>query len=174
MVRAAATFKSLLLAAVAALAPIHAVLGSMLLLVFADAFLGMWAARVRGERITSAGMRRTAVKAGVYVGACLIVFGLEALLFAPLVPLLHDLPVLGSVLQALAPFPGAKVVAGWLVITEVVSLAENFDVVAKKPVFGPLAAKVAPAKVLAAVIAKLSSANDKGGKGEGKGASDGE
>lgn len=154
--------KSLLISVAALVAPIHAVLGAMLLLVFVDAVLGMWAARKRGERITSAGLSRTGVKLGLYPAICIVVFAFEALLIGPLVPLLHAVPVVGSILQALAPYPLAKMAGAWLCLTEAVSLGENADVVMGRAVFGPLVAKVAPAKLLGGLVKALASKSTKG------------
>lgn len=51
---------------IALFAPIHVVLGVVLLLVLTDLLFGVVAAKKRGEKITSAGLRRTVSKIFVY------------------------------------------------------------------------------------------------------------
>lgn len=57
---------SLLIASIAALAPIQAIIISVGILIVGDMVTGILAARKRGENITSAAMRRTVSKMFVY------------------------------------------------------------------------------------------------------------
>lgn len=78
--------KSLLLSIIAVFAPIQGVIVTVGVLIFADLFLGIWAAKKRGEKITSAGMRRSVTKLLVYQTAVLTGFLFETFLLGGLVP----------------------------------------------------------------------------------------
>lgn len=150
---------ALVCSAWALLLPVHTVLGAMVLLVFGDAVLGMWAARKRGERLTSEGWRRTGSKLLLYPLTCLVMYGLESLLLAPLIPLIHSVPVVGAIVKAFEPYPLAKMTGGWLVLTELVSMAENVDTILGREVFGGIVHRIAPVKILGALVDKLSAGN---------------
>lgn len=77
------------LAGIAALAPIHAVLISVGVLIFADLITGVLAARKRGEAITSAGFRRTIVKMCVFQLAVVTGFLLETHLLGGIIPVVN-------------------------------------------------------------------------------------
>lgn len=79
-------FKVLFLASFAVFAPIKAVIITVGILIFADLVLGILAARKRGEKITSAGMRRTITKMCVYQLAVLTGFLFETFLLGGLIP----------------------------------------------------------------------------------------
>ncbi len=98
--------QSLGIATVAALAPIQAVLISVLVLIIADLVTGMWAAHKRGEAVTSAVMRRTVSKIFVYEIAVICGFLLETYLLSSLVPV-------------------SKLVAGVIGLVEFKSILEN-------------------------------------------------
>jgi hypothetical protein len=83
------------LVAVAALAPIQAVIISVGLLVMADMVTGIWAAHKRGEAIKSAGLRRTVSKLIIYQIAIITGFIVEQYLVGSIVPLVK---ILGGVI----------------------------------------------------------------------------
>jgi uncharacterized membrane protein YjgN (DUF898 family) len=98
--------KTVALAALAVLAPIHPLLIVVGILIFADVILGIMAARKRKEEITSAGMRRTVTKMLVYQLAIITGFLLETYLLDGVIPV-------------------AKLVAGTIGIVEFKSIIEN-------------------------------------------------
>jgi len=107
---------SLGVAAVAALAPIQAVLISAGVMIFADLFTGMLAARKKGEKITSAAMRRTISKILIYETAIICGFLLETYLLSSLIPV-------------------SKLVAGVIGLVEFKSILENCNVVLGQNIF---------------------------------------
>lgn len=98
--------QKLMLASVAALAPIHQVMYSVGFLIFADLITGMWAAKKRGEKISSAAMRRTISKIVIYQLAVIGAFVLETNLLSELLPV-------------------TKIVAGVIGLVEFKSMLEN-------------------------------------------------
>lgn len=69
--------KALGLAGIAVLSPIHGVLIATLILIALDTFTGVWRAKVRGEKITSNGFRRTITKIVAYNLAILTGFVIQ-------------------------------------------------------------------------------------------------
>lgn len=55
------------------LAPVHAILASVFVLILADLFTGIWAAKKKKEKISSKNLKKTIVKLFVY--ECVIVMG---------------------------------------------------------------------------------------------------
>lgn len=98
--------QKIFLACLAALAPIHAVLISVGFLIFADLLTGIWAAKKRGEKVSSAAMRRTVSKIVVYEMAVIGGFLLETYLLGGLLPV-------------------TKIVAGIIGLVEFKSMLEN-------------------------------------------------
>lgn len=98
--------KTLILAGLAVFAPIQGVIITVGVLIFADLVLGVMAARKRGEKITSAGMRRTVTKMCVYQVAVLTGFLFETYLLGGLLPV-------------------SKLVAAVIGVVEFKSLLEN-------------------------------------------------
>lgn len=96
------------LASLAALAPIRAVLISVGFLILADLVTGMWAAKKRGEKISSAAMRRTVSKMFIYEMAVIGGFLLETYLLNNVMPV-------------------TKIVAGTIGLVEFKSMLENSD-----------------------------------------------
>lgn len=96
----------LFLASLAALAPIHMVMITVGVLILADLTTGIWAAIKRGEKVSSAAMRRTISKIFIYQLAVVTGFMLETY-------------ILDSVL------PVAKIVAGVIGMVEFKSILEN-------------------------------------------------
>ena len=107
---------ALMLACMAALAPIKAVLITVGILIMADAITGMYAAHKRGEPISSAAMRRTLSKFLVYQGVVITGFLLEANILDHLVPV-------------------AKIVAGAIGMVEFKSILENSNSIMNMNIF---------------------------------------
>lgn len=118
--------KGLGLAALALLAPAHPLLIAALVLTAIDCLTGIMAARKRGERIRSAGLRRTVSKSAVYVLAIIVGFIAETWL-------------LGGVL------PVSKLIAGAIGIVECKSCLENLDVVNGGSLFATIVGKLGSA-----------------------------
>ena len=96
----------LFIVSLSALAPIHTVMLSVGILILTDLVTGMWAALKRGEKITSAAMRRTVSKIVVYQLAVISGFLLERYLIDGLMPV-------------------SKIVAGVIGMVEFKSILEN-------------------------------------------------
>lgn len=106
----------ILVASVAALAPIHAVIVSVGVLIFADLVTGIWAAKKRNEKIGSAAMRRTVSKIVIYQTAVITGFLLETYLLSGLLPV-------------------AKLVAGVIGLVEFKSILENSNSILGQDLF---------------------------------------
>jgi hypothetical protein len=108
-------FKSLLVI-ISLLAPIKPIIITVFVLISADFLTGMWAAVKRGEKISSAEMRRTVSKFLVYSVAVVIGFLVEKYL-------------LGDV------FPVSKLISGTIGIVELKSLLENCNTILGRDMF---------------------------------------
>lgn len=93
-------------ASLAALAPIHPVMISVGFLILADLVTGIWAATKRGQKISSAAMRRTVSKMFIYQMVVIGGFVLETYLLGGL-------------------FPVSNIVAGVIGLVEFKSMLEN-------------------------------------------------
>lgn len=100
--------QSLLLAAAAALAPIHSVLIVVGILIVVDTITGVWAAIKSGQTITSARLRDTITKMLLFQLAVITGFLLEKYLLADLLPV-------------------SKLIAGIIGVTEGTSILENIN-----------------------------------------------
>ncbi len=105
------------------LTPIHAIMITVGFLIFADLVLGIMAANKRGEKITSAVMRRTLSKILVY--QLVVVSGFVA-----------ETYLLGGVM------PISKLAAGAIGLVEVTSLVENANSILGYNVFKQLLSKL--------------------------------
>jgi phage-related holin len=114
---------NLLLSILAVLAPIKAVMISAAVLVVADLILGIVAAIKRGEKITSAGFRRTISKLFVYEMAVVLGFICEKYLISGTVPL-------------------SKIMSAYIGLTEMKSIVENLDSINGKPIFKDIISKL--------------------------------
>lgn len=94
------------LASLAALAPIKMVMITVGILIMADLVTGIWAALKRGEKVSSAIMRRTVSKIFIYQLAVICGFMLETYILDGIVPV-------------------AKIVAGVIGMVEFKSILEN-------------------------------------------------
>ncbi len=115
--------KALLIAIVALLAPIHAMIITVHVLIAADAVMGMWAALKRGEKITSAGLRRTITKTFVYMMSIICAYICQTYLIKDILPL-------------------ANIAAGAIGVVELKSILENADNIIGGSLFKALIAKL--------------------------------
>lgn len=111
------------LAGVAALAPIHAVMITVGVLIFADLFTGIYAAYKNNEEISSARLRDSLTKICVYQTVIITGFLVETHLIEGLVPVV-------------------KLVAGIIGMVEITSLIENSNKILGKNIFGMLLDKL--------------------------------
>lgn len=117
-----ACFKFLWLA-IAIFAPIGPVFLTVFLAVFADTITGCWAAKKRGEAITSSGLRRTVSKILIYF----IVIGTGYLL---------DTYLIGSL------SPVVKLTGAYIGIVEFTSILENSSAILGQNIFQILIKKL--------------------------------
>lgn len=108
---------------IALLAPIHAMILATGTLIVADTILGVWAAKKRGEEITSAGLRRTLTKMLVYQLTIVTGFVVETWLISSM-------------------FPVSKLVAGVIGLVEFKSLLENVNTINGNPIFKDIITKL--------------------------------
>lgn len=94
----------------AVFAPIKAVIAVTGVLIMADTLTGMAAARKRGEKISSAGLRRTVTKSLVYLTAVCMGFLVEKYMIDEFMPI-------------------SKIVSGVISLVELKSILENLDVI---------------------------------------------
>ena len=113
----------IMLASVAALAPIHAVMITVGILILADLVTGIWAAIKRGEKITSALLRRTVSKILVYQTSVITGFLVETYLIAGILPV-------------------SKLVAGVIGLVEFKSILENGNTILGHDLFKTVLARL--------------------------------
>lgn len=111
------------LSCLAVLAPIHSMLIVVGIVIFADLFTGIVAARKREERITSAGLRRTISKIFIYQFAIIIGFLIETYLMSGVIPI-------------------SKIVAALIGITEARSIYENLQIITGNDIFKKVVEKL--------------------------------
>jgi hypothetical protein len=80
---------NLLVSAAAALAPIKPIMITVGILIISDLITGIWAARKRGEQVTSAALGRTVSKMVVYQTAVVTGFLLQRYLLADAMPVVN-------------------------------------------------------------------------------------
>lgn len=115
--------KGLLLSALAVIAPAKPMLIVVLVLTVFDTFSGIGAARKRGEKISSAGLRRTISKGLVYMIAILTSLLMERYIIEDAVP-------------------ACKMVAGAIAVVEAKSIFENLETILGQPIFSAALAKL--------------------------------
>lgn len=111
------------LASLAALAPIKMVMITVGVLIMADLVTGIWAALKRGEKVSSAAMRRTVSKMFIYQLAVICGFMLETYILDGIVPV-------------------AKIVAGVIGMVEFKSILENSNHIVGGDLFKIIIAKL--------------------------------
>ncbi len=104
-------------------APIQASLVALFVLILMDLFTGVWAASKRGEKVTSAGLRRSVSKIVVYEIAVVMGYVAEHYLLTDFLPL-------------------AKLIMGTITMVELKSLFENLDVISGQPLLHSLINKI--------------------------------
>lgn len=110
------TIKVLAAAFIGIFAPVHAIMLVTGFLIFADLVTGIMAARKRGEKISSAAMRRTISKILVYQLVIMSGFLAETYMLNGLIPI-------------------SKIAASIIGITELLSILENAEKVYGQPIF---------------------------------------
>jgi hypothetical protein len=113
----------LLLSTLAVFAPIKALLLVTGILIFSDLISGILAARKKGQKISSAGMRRTVTKVAVYNAAIMLGFLTETYMLDGFLPL-------------------SKIAAGLISVVEFKSILENLDTINGNPIFKTLIEKL--------------------------------
>lgn len=114
---------SLVISAVAVLAPIHSIIIVTGILIVLDFITGIWAAYKREEKIKSARMRDSVTKMVIFQVAVISGFLMEKYLLD------NSIPV-------------SKIVAGVIAATEGLSLFENLNTISGKNVFSVLIEKL--------------------------------
>lgn len=119
-------FKCVLLSVFSFVAPIKPLMIGSLVAVLFDTVTGVMAARKRGERISSAGLRRTISKGFVYSATILVGYVIQHTLMDDVLPV-------------------AKLIAGAIGAVELKSCLENASVVLGQPLFKALLGKLGSA-----------------------------
>jgi hypothetical protein len=107
----------------AVFAPIKAVILVTGLLIFFDLITGIWAAKKKGQQITSAGLRRTVTKCFVYNAAIMLGFLAETYMLDGFLPI-------------------SKICSGLIAVVEIASLLENLNTINGSPIFKSLIDKL--------------------------------
>jgi len=94
------------------------------LLILGDTILGVWAAKKRGEKITSRKLGNLIPKMVLYQGAVITAFVLDTWLLGEFISLIFDIDILFT-----------KLVALTLIFIEGVSIDENFTYITGKNMF---------------------------------------
>lgn len=118
----------IILAIIAVLAPIHAVLLTVGLLIAADTVTGIWAAVKKGDKITSAKLRNTVSKSFVYTIMIIVSHFMEVHIMSDVIPV-------------------AKIVATLISSVELLSLAENSNIILGQNIFSALIEKLGSTNV---------------------------
>ena len=121
------------LSALAVFAPIKALFLVTGILILSDLVTGILAARKRGQKISSAAMRRTITKVFVYQCAIGIGFLIETYMLDGFVPV-------------------SKIAAGLISLVEGKSIFENLDVINGHPIFKTLVEKLGSVNDLKEVL----------------------
>lgn len=109
----------ILIAGVGAIAPIHTLLITVGFLIFGDMVLGVWAAKKRGEKITSARLRDTVSKMFIYHMVLILGFLVQENMLDGWVPIV-------------------KLSASMIGIVEIKSVLENSGSILGQPLFKEL------------------------------------
>jgi hypothetical protein len=115
--------KSILIASLAVFAPIKAVIIVTGVLVISDLITGIWAAKKRKEKITSAGLRRTVTKTTVYLSAVCLGFLVEKYMIDSVLPI-------------------SKLISGIIGVVELKSLMENLNTIYGSDLFKSIIEKL--------------------------------
>ncbi len=115
--------EALLVSILAVFTPIKTMVTTVSVLVVADLILGVLAARKRGEKITSAGLRRSVTKGLIYQAAIMLAFLVETYLLDKSIP-------------------ASRIVAGLIGCVELKSVLESMDTLNGTPIFQVLISKL--------------------------------
>lgn len=107
----------------AVFAPVKAIIVVTGLLIGSDLLTGILAALKKGEKISSAGLRRTVTKSCVYLAAVSLGFLVETYMIDGIIPI-------------------SKIVAGLIACVELKSILENLDVLNGSSMFKKLIEKL--------------------------------
>lgn len=107
----------------AVFAPIKHVFLVTGILIFSDLITGILAARKRGEKVTSAGLRRTFTKLFVYNAAIALGFLVEVFMLEGFIPV-------------------SKITAGVISVVELTSILENLNAINGSPIFKQIIEKL--------------------------------
>lgn len=108
---------------VAIFAPIKAMILITMLLILVDLLSGVLAAHKRGEKIDSAGLRRTITKVGTYLTAICLGFLVETYMIEQIIPL-------------------SKLISGAIALVEIKSCLENLDSINGSSIFKTIIEKL--------------------------------
>jgi sugar phosphate permease len=108
--------EALLATVLAVFAPIKMVIVTTGVLIMADTITGIFAARKRGEKVSSAGLRRTVTKSCVYLSAVCLGFLVETYMIDQFMPI-------------------SKIISGVISLVELKSILENLDSVHGSSIF---------------------------------------
>lgn len=114
---------SLAVSIISVFAPIKAIILVTGILIFSDLITGIIAAHKRGEKISSAGLRRTVTKVFIYNAAIMLGFLCEQYMIDGFLPI-------------------SKIAAGLISVVEMKSILENLDKINGNPVFKSLIQKL--------------------------------
>lgn len=115
--------EALILSALAVFVPIKAAMITIAILILADLVTGIWASHKRGDKITSAGLRRSLSKIIIYEIGLGLGFLLETYLLAGILPV-------------------SKLIGGVIGLIEFKSVSENLDGILGESTFKLIAKKL--------------------------------
>lgn len=110
----------LAIATLAALSPIKPVMVTTLVLIFADLIFGIWAAKKRGEAITSAGLRRTVTKLLVYQICIIAAFLVQTYMTGDIIPLVKLVAGMIGLVEIKSILEGSKDILGMDLFQEII------------------------------------------------------
>lgn len=108
------------LAALAALAPIKPILITTGVLIVTDLLFGVWAAKKRGEEITSAGLRRTVTKFLVYQLCVISGFLVEKYMLGDILPVVKLISGVIGIVEIKSILESTKDISGVDIFSEVI------------------------------------------------------
>lgn len=114
------TYKTLLLALIAVFLPIQAIILTVLALTTADLVTGVIAAKKRGEKVTSRGLRRTPMKFLAYALGCCCAFLCETYLTGSLIPVLKMLTTIIGLTEMKSIYENLDSISGGQLFKQVI------------------------------------------------------
>ena len=132
--------QGIFVSSVAFLLPIKLVIITAGVLIFADLITGMFAARKRGERITSAGLSRTVAKLAVYQTVIVTGYMLQVNLLSNLVPVINIVGGVIGMVEFKSIIENANTILGTDIFKEVMAKLSSSN---NQPPNPPIVQKVA-------------------------------